>query len=151
MNIRIFLMEHLSKVVRRWRIWKLHLRGYKNISWNCIIERGVVLDKVYPTGIHIGEGCLIAAGTTILCHEHIYRNKKDPRIPYTTDTYIGNRCFVGVRALILPGVKIEDDCVIGAGCTVNKNIPAGSMAVGIPAKIVKTGLKMNERAELIVD
>lgn len=149
MNVRVFLMEHLSKVVRGWRIWKLHVKGYKNISKNCVIERGVLLDKIKPSGVHIGEGCLIAAGTTILCHEHIYRDEKDPRIPYTTDTYIGKRCFVGVRALILPGVKIGDDCVIGAGCTVNKDIPNGCMAVGVPAKIVKTGLKMNNRAEII--
>lgn len=151
MNVRVFLIEHLSKVVRGWRMRKLHAQGYKNISKNCVIERGVQLDKIKPSGIYIGDGCLIAAGTTILCHEHIYRDKNDPKIPYTTETYIGKRCFVGVRALILPGVKIGDDCVIGAGCTVNKNIPSGCMAVGVPAKIVKTGLKMNDRAELIID
>lgn len=149
MNIRIFLMEHLSKVVRRYRIWRLHLKGYKNISKNCVVERNVGLDKIKPSGIHIGEGCLIASGTTILCHEHVYRDKNNPKIPYTTDTYIGNRCFVGVRALILPGVKIGNDCVIGAGCTVNKDIPDGCMAVGVPAKIVRTGLKLNNRAEII--
>lgn len=149
MNIRIFLMEHLSKVVRSWRMWKLHAKGYRNISKNCVIESGVGLDKIYPAGIHIDEGCLIASGTIILCHEHIYRDDKDHRIPYTTDTYIGKRCFVGVRALILPGVKIGNDCVIGAGCTVHKDIPDGCMAVGVPAKIVKTGLKLNARAEII--
>lgn len=149
MNVRVFLMEHLSKVVRGWRILKLHANGYNNISRNCVIERGVLLDKIKPSGIHIGEGCLIAAGTTILCHEHIYRDKNNPKIPLTTDTYIGKRCFVGVRALILPGVKIGDDCVIGAGCTVNKDIPSGCMAVGVPAKIVKTGLKLNNNAILI--
>lgn len=151
MSFRIYLIEHLSKIVRSWRIYKLHAKGYKNISKNCVIERGVGLDKIKPSGIHIGEGCLIAAGTTILCHEHIYRDKINPRIPYTTDTYIGKRCFIGVRALILPGVKIGDDCVIGAGCTVNKDIPSGSMAVGVPAKIVKTGLKLNNKAELILE
>ena len=136
-------------VARRWRIWRLHVKGYKNINKNCVIERGVVLDKIKPSGIHIGKGCLIASGTTILCHEHIYRDKNNPRIPYTTDTYVGKRCFIGVRALILPGVKIGDDCVIGAGCTVNKDIPSGSMAVGVPARIVRSGIRLNERAELI--
>ena len=143
-------MEHLSKVIRKWRIVKLHFKGYNNINKNCVIESGVMLDKVKPSGIHIGEGSLIAAGTTILCHEHVYRDKNNPKIPYTTDTYIGKRCFVGVRAIILPGVKIGDDCVIGAGCCVNKDIPDGCMAVGVPAKIVRTGLKLNERAEIIV-
>lgn len=149
MNNKIFFIEHLSKIIRSWRIFVLHAKGYKNISRNSVIERRVELDKIKPSGIHIGDGCLIASGSTILCHEHIYRDEEDPRIPYTTDTYIGRRCFIGVRALILPGVKIGDDCVIGAGCIVNKDIPSGCMAVGVPAKIVKTGLKLNERAVLV--
>ena len=150
MNYRVFVIEHLSKIVRDLRILNLHIKGYKNISKKCIIERNVLLDKVKPSGIHIGEGSLIAAGTAILCHEHIYRDARDSRVPYTKDTFVGKRCFVGVRALILPGVVIGDDCVIGAGCLVNKDIPDGSMAVGVPARIVKTGLKLNNRAEIII-
>lgn len=148
--MRIFLMTYLSKVVRKYRYLKLRLLGYKNIAQDVIIERGVGLDKINPGGIHIGNGTLVASGTVILSHEHIYRQKDNPFIPFTTDTYIGSRCFIGIRAIILPGVKIGDECVIGAGCVVNKDIPSHSMAVGVPAKIVRTGIFMNEKAEMII-
>ena len=65
-----------------------------------------------------------------------------------TDTFIGNNCFIGVRSLICPGVKIGDECVIGAGSVVTKDIPSNSMAVGVPAKVIRTGIKMNEHARL---
>jgi acetyltransferase-like isoleucine patch superfamily enzyme len=124
------------------------LNGYKNISKKAYIER-VKFDKVNPMGVYVGDYTLVASGTTILTHEHVYRDKNDPFIPYTTDTKIGARCFIGVNALILPGVTIGDDCVIGAGAAVNKDIPSGCMAVGVPAKIIRTGIKMNDKAQII--
>ena len=124
----------------------LHLKGYKNIDKSVIIESNVGLDKIYPQGIHIGSGCLIASGTTILAHEHIFV-KPDGRY-YTKDTYIGKNCFVGIRSIICPGVHVGNECVIGAGSLVNKDIPDNCMAVGVPAKVVKTGIHMNNHARL---
>ncbi len=148
MSIRILFITNLSSLLRKWRMFKLHLKGYKNIDKSSIIEGNITLDKIYPAGIHIGKNCLIAGGTTILSHEHIYRDPKNDFIPYTTETYIGDRCFVGIRAIVLPGVHIGDDCVIGAGCVVNKDIPSGCMAVGVPAKIVKSGIIMTDKATI---
>lgn len=148
MNVRILIMTFLSGIKRKCLMMILHLKGYTNIDRSTVIEGTVSLDKVNPQGVHIGKNCLIAGGTSILSHEHIYRNSNNHFIPYMTDTYIGDRCFIGIRAIILPGVHIGDDCVIGAGCVVNKDIPSGSMAVGVPAKIVRTGIKMTNKATL---
>ena len=63
-----------------------------------------------------------------------------------SDTKIGRNCFIGVRSLILPGVTIGDECCIGAGSVVTKDIPSNSVAVGCPARVVKTGIKMNDHA-----
>lgn len=54
---------------------------------------------------------------------------------------IGNDVWVGAGATILPGVTIGDGCVIGAGSVVTKDVPANSLAVGVPAKVVK---RLNE-------
>jgi maltose O-acetyltransferase len=51
---------------------------------------------------------------------------------------IGNNVFIGADAVIMPGVSIGDNCVIGGGAVVTHNIPAGSVAVGNPARIIKT-------------
>lgn len=146
MSLRMIVIYNLSKVVRFWRMWALHLKGYKNIDKNTVIESGVKLDKLNPLGIHIESGCLIASGATILSHEHIF--VKPDGSYYFKDTYIGNNCFIGVNSLICPGVHIGDQCVIGGGSVVTKDIPNNSMAVGVPAKVIKTGIQMNDHARL---
>lgn len=51
---------------------------------------------------------------------------------------IGNNVYIGMGAYIMPNVKIGDNCIIGAGAVVTKNIPSNSVAVGVPARVVKT-------------
>ncbi len=53
---------------------------------------------------------------------------------------IGRNCFIGSGVTILGGVTIGDNCRIGAGAVVLNDIPDGCVAVGVPAKIIKTGL-----------
>jgi maltose O-acetyltransferase len=53
--------------------------------------------------------------------------------------------FLGADTLVLPGVTIGDDSVIGAGSLVSSDIPAGSLAVGRPARVVGNSLEFFER------
>ena len=53
---------------------------------------------------------------------------------------IGNDVWIGRRVIIMPGVTIGDGCVIGAGAVVTKDIPPYSVAVGVPAKVIKSRL-----------
>jgi acetyltransferase-like isoleucine patch superfamily enzyme len=149
MNIRIYFIEKISVYLHQYRYLKLRLKGYKNINSRAIIESQVLLDKVNPSGICIGAGTLVAARSIILSHEHIYRDAKNSKLPFTTNTIIGKNCFIGIGATILPGVNIGDECVIGAGSVVTKDVPSNAMAAGVPAKIIKTEIKMNDRAEII--
>ena len=60
---------------------------------------------------------------------------------------IGNDVWIGRRAIIMPGVKIGDGCIIGAAAVITKDIPDYSVAVGSPAKVVKSRLNINENIE----
>jgi acetyltransferase-like isoleucine patch superfamily enzyme len=91
-------------------------------------------DKTYPAGIHIGAESYIAFDARILTHD-MTRNLR-------CDTRIGQRCFIGGRALILPGVEIGDDCIVGAGAVVTKSVPAGSIVVGNPAQVIRSGMTL---------
>lgn len=51
---------------------------------------------------------------------------------------IGNNVHIGWNAIIMPGVTIGDNCIIGAGAIVTKSIPPNSIAVGVPAKCIET-------------
>lgn len=149
MKIKYLIMEILSKTIQKFRYIKLRILGYKNISSSAVIESKLNLDKVYPKGIHIGDNTLVASRTTILSHEHVKRELKNPANPWVTDTYIGKNCFIGVGSFILPGVKIGDEVIIGAGSMVTKDIPSNSVAVGNPARIIRSGIKMNNKAILV--
>lgn len=56
---------------------------------------------------------------------------------------VGNDVWIGRRAIIMPGVKIGNGCIIGAAAVVTKDIPDYSIAVGVPAKPVKSRLDKN--------
>lgn len=148
-GLRIRILELVGPKVQQLRFLLLRLRGYSNISSGVTIERNVNLDRVYPASIHIGAGSLIASSATLLCHEHVYREPDSPGLPLHKPVRIGRRCFVGVSAVILPGVTVGDDCIIGAGSVVTKDVPAGSLAVGVPARVVRSNLKMSEKAILL--
>jgi len=147
-KLRIKTMEILSSIVRALRFYRYRISGYKNIQKSVILESNLNLDRVCPQRIHIGKNSLIASRTTILAHEHVKRDPNNARMPFMSDTYIGENCFIGIGAIILPGVKIGDQVIIGAGSVVTKDIPAHVIAVGNPAHIIRTGITMNSRAEL---
>jgi len=106
-----------------------------------------------PWLVSIGNNVYFSGnGTILLTH--------DGGIPYTYrmgiapkryDSFgrisIGNNCFIGINSIILKGVTIGDNCVIGAGSIVTKDVPSGSVACGIPAKVIKTTVEYFEQSK----
>ena len=139
--IRLFI----ATIFRKFRVFKYRLKGY-DIPYSAIIEGSVLLDKLYPRGIHIGEYTLVAGGATILSHDHCKRVGNNQ--PFLVDTFIGKNCFIAVGAIILPGVKIGDEVIVGAGAVVTKDVPSNTVVAGNPAKIIRENIKMNTFAAL---
>jgi acetyltransferase-like isoleucine patch superfamily enzyme len=142
-SLKFYIIENIARIFRQGRVSYLRLKGY-NIPYSTIIERGCLLDKLYRKGIHIGNNCLIASGAVILTHDHCKRVNK---MPYMADTYIGDRCFIGIGAFIMPGIKIGNEVIVGSMSVVTKDVPSNCIVAGNPAKIIRTGIKMNDRAE----
>ena len=139
--IRLFF----ANIFRKFRVFKYRLKGY-DIPYSAIIEGSVLLDKLYPSGIHIGENTLVAGGATILSHDHCKRVGNNQ--PFLVDTFIGKNCFIAVGAIILPGVKIGDEVIVGAGAVVTKDVPSNTVVAGNPARIIRENIKMNTFAAL---
>ncbi len=148
-SFRIRLLEVLGPIVQFFRMLCLKIRGYRNISKRAIIERNVVLDRVFPESINIDDYTLVAGNVVLLSHEHVYRDINNSELPLRKPIFIGKRCFIGVAAIILPGVTIGDDCIIGAGAVVSKDVPTGSVVVGNPARVVRSGVRLSERAVFV--
>ncbi|MEA5602809.1 acyltransferase [Nostoc sp. UHCC 0252] len=125
-----------------------------------ILERNVLIGALNNTSIHIGEdtfigpgvciggpgnikigqNCLIAAHTAIYANNHNFADPTEP-IKYQGVTCKGivieDDCWLGHGVKVLDGVTIGRGSVIGAGAVVTKDIPPFSVAVGVPARVIK--------------
>ena len=96
----------------------------------------VILDCAKVT---IGDDTFIGPNTQFYTPIHPLDFKtRNTFIESAKPITIGKNCWLGGSVIVLPGVTIGDGCVIGAGAVVTKNIPENSLAVGNPAKVIKT-------------
>lgn len=87
--------------------------------------------------ITIGEDCLVGAKCVIIDADfHSLQPKNRTGEGRIIPVTIGNRVWIGFGVTILKGVTIGDDAVVGAGSVVTRDIPAGGIAVGNPAKVI---------------
>lgn len=97
---------------------------------------GVILDPDHCWLIEIGNNVTIAPRVHILCHDA--STKQYLGFTKIGNVTIGNNVFIGAESVIMPGVTLGDDVIIGANSTVTNSIPANSVAVGSPAKVICT-------------
>lgn len=90
--------------------------------------------------ITIGKNTILGPNVLIYDHNHKFNAQLGVnRFEYDVDEVkIGEGCWIGSNCVILKGVHIGNKCIIGAGSIVTKNIPDNSVAVGNPAKVIKT-------------
>ena len=131
---------------RRWVLQKLGLNigspvfvdeGFDfEFGYNVSIGRHAFIRENLYCGdwdrIEIGKGTCVGRDCSIYAGGH---DLVDLR-PNNHPVRIGDYCWIGAGVTILQGVSIGDDCVIGAGSLVTRDVPAGSIALGSPARVV---------------
>lgn len=132
------ILNRISVRLRPW-IWKL--TGV-NIKGKISIGYDVYYDVGNARYIHIEEGVWIASRSLLLCHKRIlddYKFGDDYNsLPYQRKEIILKKgCVIGMGSIIMPGVTIGEGAIIGAGSVVVKDIPAWTIAVGNPCKVIK--------------
>jgi sugar O-acyltransferase (sialic acid O-acetyltransferase NeuD family) len=88
--------------------------------------------------VTIGEGTLVNAYSSL--HHDVRTGKYCEISPYSVllgGCSLGDFCSVGCNAIVLPGIKIGNNVTVGAGAVVNKDLPDNSVAVGVPARVIK--------------
>lgn len=86
--------------------------------------------------ISIGEGTIIAEEACIMDTDHHQLHGSRTSAPIS----IGKKVWIGARCMVLKGVTIGDGAVIAAGAVVTRDIPAGALAGGVPARVIRTGV-----------
>ena len=102
-----------------------------------------------PGDVWFGSGCLIAGGTSLSVSDmhSVIDVKTRRRLNVAKDIHLGDRVWLGEGVRVLKGVTIGAGSIVGADAVVTKNIPPNSMAAGVPAKVIRSGVTW--RPELI--
>ncbi len=127
----------------------------KSFGKNVNIERGAIFTPGLSIGnnsgvgvnceingvVTIGDDVMMGPEVVIYTSGHKYDNLEVPMWKQgdteTEPVSIGNDVWIGRRAIIMPGVKIGDGCIIGAGAVVTKDVPDYAIVGGVPAKVIK--------------
>jgi len=115
------------------------LRGVKVKSiWRVYISYHVLIDSIHPEAVEIEEDAWLTREVKIIAHfnptpllKEVYGGKVVERVS------IGKGAFIGISAIILPGVKIGEGALVGPGSIVTKDVPDYTWVAGNPARIIK--------------
>ncbi len=109
-----------------------HVHLGKNVYFNF---NATLVDD---THIYIGNYTMLGPNVVIATAGHpILPELREKALQYNLPVHIGKNCWLGAGVIVLPGVTIGDNTVIGAGSVVTKDIPANVVAVGNPCKVLR--------------
>lgn len=143
MSIRSYISKITDKLSRRSSesfIKYLRSKGL-HIGNGCVFVSPFTayIDIMRPSLITIGNNVHMNKNFTIMAHDFshsVFISLYSEFLSSSGAVIIGNNVWFGTNVIVLKNVTIGDNCIIGAGSIVTKNIPANSVAVGIPAKVV---------------
>jgi acetyltransferase-like isoleucine patch superfamily enzyme len=110
--------------------------GFRYLFGNIYAENVYFCDAIINdyAAIHIGNGTYFSPGVSLITSYHDHQNFRQV---YAKPIFIGKKVWIASRSIILGGVEIGDNAVIGAGSVVTKSVPKNCFAAGNPAKILK--------------
>ena len=112
--------------------------GGKNVHLGKNIYFNFNATMVDDTHIYIGDYTMLGPNVVIATAGHpILPELRGKAVQYNMPVHIGRNCWLGAGVIVLPGVTIGDNTVIGAGSVVTKDIPSGVVAVGNPCKVLR--------------
>ena len=112
--------------------------GGRHVHFGKNVYANYNLTLVDDTHIYVGDGTLLAPNVVIATAGHPLDPTLRARgLQYNAPVRIGKNCWLGTGVLVMPGVTVGDNTVIGAGSVVTKDLPAGVLAYGNPCRPVR--------------
>jgi acetyltransferase-like isoleucine patch superfamily enzyme len=101
-----------------------------DIGSGCPISLTATPDKANPRGVHIGIDTCVSSRADIMAHDAVHL--------LHVDTRIGECCYIGVGAVIYPGIKVSDGCIVAPGAVVMRDV---AVVAGNPARVVEKDIR----------
>lgn len=115
----------------------------KHVHFGEYVYANFGLTLVDDTHIYVGDSTMFGPNVVVATAGHpIDPTLREKGYQFNMPVHIGKNCWLGAGVLVMPGVTIGDNTVIGAGSVVTKDIPAGVVAVGNPCKVLR---EINDR------
>ena len=112
--------------------------GGKHVHFGKNIYANFNLTMVDDGHIYVGDYTMFAPGVIVATAGHpILPELRETVYQYNMPVHIGKNCWIGAGAIILPGVTIGDQVVVGAGSLVTKDLPSNVVAVGNPCRVIR--------------
>lgn len=112
--------------------------GGKHVHFGKNIYANFNLTMVDDGHIYVGDSTMFAPGVIVATAGHpILPELRETVYQYNMPVHIGKNCWIGAGAIILPGVTIGDQVVVGAGSVVTKDLPSNVVAVGNPCRVIR--------------
>ncbi len=131
----LFLIPAWFSPHKSVRVFFHRLRGVQ-IGHNVEIGYFCIIGNVHPNMVIIEDDAVITARVTILEHDNAYYYTMGGAVRFGT-VRIGKHAFIGIGAVILPGITIGDHSIVGALSLVSSDVPSWSVFAGAPAKLIK--------------
>ncbi len=112
--------------------------GGKHIHFGNSVYANFNLTCVDDTHIYVGDCTMFAPNVILATAGHpILPELREKAYQFNMPIHIGRNCWLGAGVIVMPGVTIGDNTVIGAGSVVTKDIPANVVAVGNPCRVLR--------------
>ena len=119
----------------------LHRRRGVKVGQRVFIGTEVFIDDAVPSSVTLEDDVTVIAQTTILGHtyypRHFHALLGDEGTRAELQTTIRRGAYLGLRSTILAGVTVGEFAIVGAGSVVTKDVPANTIVVGNPAKVLR--------------
>lgn len=111
------------------------LRGVR-IGRDVLIDRFAILDGSYPERIVIEDEVRIAPGAVLVAHYQPGASLAAASPPYVKSVRLCKSCFIGVNAVIMPGVTVGEGAILMGGSVVLSDVPPHTVVGGNPARVI---------------
>ena len=112
--------------------------GGRHVHFGRNIYANFNLTLVDDTHIYVGDNTMFGPNVVVATAGHpLLPELREQGYQYNAPVHIGRNCWIGAGAILLPGVTVGDNAVIGAGSIVTKDVPANTLAVGNPCRVLR--------------